>query len=78
MPERETRPSRLRKILESYGIAWEPQGARGSEIKLTGKGQRMRIGDYRKYPQQVIRNNRQKFKLRPKDGVSDAEFYGRA
>ncbi len=68
---------RLRKILESYGITWDPQGARGSEIKLTGKGKRMRIGDYRKYPQQLIRNIRQKFHLRPKDGVSDEEFYDR-
>lgn len=83
MPDQEIRRTELARILESFGLTFDPSGGAGGEVKISGFGKcdefrRMVVHGYRSFPQQVVRNIRRKFCLKPENEVSDEDFYGRA
>jgi hypothetical protein len=81
MADRCIKLRRLRQILGSYGVTWDPTKGKGSH----GTFEKIIDGRYYSYPVPdekdvlicYVRGCRKKFKLTADDGVTDDEFYNR-
>jgi hypothetical protein len=79
MADRTIKLRRLRQILKSFGVQWNPgkgKGSHGSFIKaMEGGVFSYPVPDEKDVLVCYVRGCRKKFKLTAEDGVSDQDFY---
>lgn len=74
--------NKLRKILRSFGVSENKSRGKGSHtvffMQIDGGTYTYPVPTPRNTLRCYVKNCRKKFDLRPEDGVTDKDFYGRA